>query len=80
MIGGKIQPKREPDVRAAAEGQMQESADELVLNRGQYGHILIGEANVAGDFITADEVRLSMLKTLRAKKELQNGNRDDLIT
>jgi hypothetical protein len=39
VIGEKTQPKTDQDVRTAVNQLMQESADKLVLNRGQYGHM-----------------------------------------
>jgi hypothetical protein len=47
---------------------MQKSAAALISNRGQYEQILLGEVKITGNFISADKIRLLLLKTLREKK------------
>ena len=78
MINDTSDGTADPNLNAALIELMQNSVSELTYNHGQYEQILLGEVKVADNFISADKIRILLLKTLQEKNEWHTHTRDDL--
>ena len=80
MINDTSETESDPNMKTAIVELIQNSAKELVYNRGHYEEILLGEVKVVGNFISADKARILLLKTLREKNEFHILTRDESPT
>ena len=80
MIDDTSETNADPNLNTAIIELMQKSVNELIDNRGQNKQILLGEVKVVGNFISADKIRMLLLKTLREKNELRITTRGEVST